>query len=179
MALFMTYTPGQGTGYSVLWDRKYMFGWLRRMQCTSLSFFSTLLIYFMFLNKWDNCCHGGMYMPTVGRKTLTHLVNSLWHCAITLDHQNNHCTITPANHIYFILKYEMCNTFHSILYNYTGCIFCTCYVILLPFNIYPCTSCTLHFFALYVVFTIHSSCIQPEWLVYTFLDFLDRCAVVL
>ena len=37
----------------------------------------------------------------------------------------------------------MCNTFHPLLYNNTGCIYCTSHVILLPFNIYLCTSCTL------------------------------------
>src|SRR4029434_10192670 len=46
----------------------------------------------------------------------------LWHHEITLDHYNSHCTITPA--IIFI------------------------YFTLHTSNIYPCTSWTLHFFAL-------------------------------
>ena len=39
----------------------------------------------------------------------------LTHCAITLAHYNIHCTITPTIlFIYFILKYKMCNTFHTV-----------------------------------------------------------------
>src|SRR4029434_2457644 len=36
------------------------------------------------------------------------------------------------------------NTFFPLLSIYIGCIYCTSYVILLPFNIFLCTSCTLH-----------------------------------
>src|SRR4029434_8917526 len=66
-----------------------------------------------------------------------------------MDHQNNHCTITTTNYIYHIYLFylksrDLCNTFHPLLCNYTGCKYCTSYVILLPFNINPCTSCTLH-----------------------------------
>ena len=71
-------------------------------------------------------------------------------------------------------------TFHPLLYNYTGCIYCTSYVILLPFNIYLCTSCTLHslHYLLCLQFTApvysHSS-------LYIFLIFLRPlcCCVVL
>ena len=78
-----------------------------------------------------------------------------------------------------LLKYKMCNTFHPLLYNYTGCIYCTSYVILLPFNIYLYTSCPLHSFALFVLFSVHSSCIQPFLPVYISQTVVLLCCIVL
>ena len=78
------------------------------------------------------------------------LNNPLWHFAITLDHYNNHCTITSA--IIFIYL------FHCIT------------VILTPFNIYPCTSWTLHFFALLLQLLYIG--IPPH----IYFLFLDRCS---
>ena len=70
---------------------------------------------------------------------------------------------------------SLLHLFHPIP-NYTGCIYCTSYVILLPFNIYLlhspllCTTCCFHSSQLLYI------AIPPY--IY-FLDFLDRGAVVL
>ena len=91
----------------------------------------------------------------------------------------------PLYYIYHIYSfylvsqiYEMCNTFHPLLYNYTGCIYCTSYVILFHLIFIPallvlsslCTTCCVY--SSQLLYIAIPPCIY-------FLYFLDRCAVLL